>query len=376
MAKSAIVIGAGIAGLAMSRALGARGYSVRLLERNGKASGASVRNFGMIWPVGQPEGPAYEAAMRSRGIWQQVCEDAGVWYEASGSLHLAHREDEWSVLNELQESYGRRGLRLLDPGEVKLASLNATPQDLQGNPLKGGLFSPTEMIVDPREAIAKIPGYLIEKYGANIHWSEPVHAITERAQGLSVSTASANYEADEVYVCSGPDFETLFPAEFRDAPLTRCKLQMMRLSAQPQRMGPALCGALSLGHYASFRAAASLEQLKERFASEYPEHVKWGIHVMVSQNQAGEFTVGDSHEYGMTPDPFDKAHLNQLILGYLGNFARFSSANVTETWNGIYPKLTNGEAYLLLKPAPGVTIVNGFGGAGMTLAFGVCDGLL
>ena len=45
--KTAIVIGAGIVGLATARALATKGYSVKIYERNLKASGASVRNFGM-----------------------------------------------------------------------------------------------------------------------------------------------------------------------------------------------------------------------------------------------------------------------------------------------------------------------------------------
>ena len=68
--KSAIVIGAGIVGLATARALAVRGYSVSVFERNEQAVGASIRNFGMIWPIGQATGPLFERAMLSRSIWK------------------------------------------------------------------------------------------------------------------------------------------------------------------------------------------------------------------------------------------------------------------------------------------------------------------
>jgi glycine/D-amino acid oxidase-like deaminating enzyme len=138
------------------------------------------------------------------------------------------------------------------------------------------------------------------------------------------------------------------------------------------RIGPALCGGLSLVHYNSFKAASSLSTLRARYEELLPDYLKWGIHVMVSQNKKGELTIGDSHEYGLTHDPFDRHYINQLILYYLKTFAVFEPGNIIETWNGIYPKLTDGGTELVLQPENGVTIINGLGGAGMTLSFGLC----
>ena len=103
------------------------------------------------------------------------------------------------------------------------------------------------------------------------------------------------------------------------------------------------------------------------------EYVKWGIHVMVSQNDRGELTVGDSHEYALTFDPFDRARLNQLILDYLKSFALASNWKLVQSWHGIYSKLTNGNTDLLLQPESQVYILNGLGGNGMTLSFGLAE---
>jgi len=234
----------------------------------------------------------------------------------------------------------------------------------------GALYSSQEMIVDPREAINSIHSYLQQKYDVEFFWGK---AVTEISYP-SVFTADDEFQADEIFVCSGADFETLYPSFYSNLEVTKCKLQMMRMAAQPndRRIGPALCGGLSLVHYRSF-AAIDLFSLRDFFENEYSEYLKWGIHVMVSQNQAGELTVGDSHEYGMTHDPFDKHFINKLILDYLKTFARFKDETIVETWNGIYPKLTNGETELVLQPEEGVTIINCVGGAGMTLSFGLCE---
>lgn len=367
--RTAIVIGAGIAGLAAVRSLAIRGYKVTVLERTQKAVGASIRNFGMILPVGQTDGKYFERAMNSRSIWKQVCDEAGIWYDSVGSLQLAYEADEWDVLNELSEIYKHRGYRLLDADKTVAASPAAVT-----NGLKGSLYSKDELIVDPRKAIPSIAAWLTEKYDARFLWGKAATDICYP----SVYAGRESFEADEIYICGGADFETLYPELFSALPVTKCKLQMMRLAAQPGgwRIGPMLCSALSLLHYNSFKAAGSLQTVKKRLEAQFPGYIQWGIHVMVSQNEAGELSVGDSHEYGMTHDPFDKQCINELILSYLKRFAQFKTDRVTETWNGIYPRLTNGEMDVILEPEPGVTIVNGLGGAGMTFSFGLFEELI
>src|ERR1700743_375347 len=114
--RSAIVIGAGSVGLATARALALRGFSVKVFERSDKAVGASVRNFGMIWPIGQPAGKMYDRAIRSRNIWKEIAPAVDFWHEPAGSLHLAYQPDEWQVLQELYEVFRQEGrpVKLLD----------------------------------------------------------------------------------------------------------------------------------------------------------------------------------------------------------------------------------------------------------------------
>jgi FAD dependent oxidoreductase TIGR03364 len=366
MDRKAIVIGAGIVGLATARALAVRGYGVVVIERSDRAVGASIRNFGMIWPIGQPAGKLYERALLSRGIWKQVCDDLGIWYDETGSLHLAYSADEWEVLQELCGIYKDRNYSLLQAPATKERSGAVVATKLMGS-----LYSPDEMIIDPRIAISKLPDWLHEKYGVQFLWGK---AVTDVCYP-SIYIGKDEMEADEIFICCGADFETLYPELFSAVPLTRCKLQMMRMAAQPagSRIGPPLCGALSLIHYKSFSVAPSLEKLRKRFEEERAEYLTWGIHVMVCQNQTGELTIGDSHEYGTTHDPFDKQFINQLILDYLKQFARFKNEQIIESWNGIYPKLTDGRTELVVSPEEGVTIVNGVGGAGMTLSFGLSE---
>jgi FAD dependent oxidoreductase TIGR03364 len=364
--KSAIVIGAGIVGLAAARALSEKGYHVRVFERRPRAVGASVRNFGMIWPIGQPAGKLYDRAIRSRAIWQELLEAGGIWHRQTGSLLAAHRPEEMAVLEAFMEKDGRCSAKLLTPEQA----LEKSPA-LGSKELLGALWSEDEMIVDPREAIRLLPEVLNAQYGVEFYFGQAV----SRVKHPQVWIGRQTYEADLIFVCSGQDFETLFPEEYAAAPLTKCKLQMMRTHPQAGgwNIGASLCAGLTLTHYKAFAGLPGLQKLQSLYDEWYPEHVRWGIHVLVSQNGLGEITLGDTHEYGLDLDPFDKPHLNELVLDYLFEFVQFRDMRIAETWNGVYAKTTDGSTEIVLHPEPGVVIVNGLGGAGMTLSFGLLE---
>jgi FAD dependent oxidoreductase TIGR03364 len=255
---------------------------------------------------------------------------------------------------------------VLDPAETVAKSQAVNP-----NGLKGALWSGEEMIIESRVAVGQMASYLADKYAVQFHWNTAISKVGQ----TKVQAGNQMWQADEIFICSGADFETLYPELFDSTPITKCKLQMMRLVAQPDewRIGPSLCGGLSMIHYPGFQVAPSLQALRRRYEEQYPEHLKWGIHVMVSQNGNGELTIGDSHEYGLVHDPFDKQSINTLIIDYLHTFADFKSWELLQSWHGIYPKMTNGQTELVLEPEPGITIINGLGGNGMTLSFGLCE---
>jgi FAD dependent oxidoreductase TIGR03364 len=367
-ASSAIVIGAGIVGLAVARALSLRGFKVTVIERSGKAVGASIRNFGMLWPIGQPEGTLYNRAIRTRSIWKEIADNSGFWYDECGSVHLAYHKDEWQVLQELYDAYNstNRPVKLMSASEITEKINGVNTQNLLG-----GLFSATEMIIDPREAIARLPAYLNENHGVEFIWNSNISAVETN----KVWIGNECKKADIICICSGADFETLYPVKFSELNITKCKLQMMRFMPKDPKfkIGTSLCGGLSLVHYDGFKVAPSLPLLKERYHHELEEYLRLGIHVMVAQNGKGELTVGDSHQYGLTFDPFDEAEINVLIMKYLKIFAFIEDWQMVQSWHGIYPKMTNGETDIFLQAEEGVYIINGLGGAGMTLSFGFAE---
>jgi FAD dependent oxidoreductase TIGR03364 len=216
-----------------------------------------------------------------------------------------------------------------------------------------------------------LPHYLKTYYNIDIVWGTTITNVSAN----TVWSFKTKYNANLICICSGADFETLYPSIYKELPIIKTKLQMMRfVSNKPDyRIGTSVCGGLSLLHYKSFAASPSLEKLKSKIENTLPEYIKHGIHVMVSQNNYGELTVGDSHEYGLDFEPFDHHNINTLVLDYLKNMMHIEDWSLVQTWNGVYPKMTNNTTDLFLKVEPGVYLLNGIGGNGMTLSFGFAE---
>lgn len=367
------IVGAGIVGLAHAWSAAERRCHVTVFERSARACGASIRNFGMIWPIGQPCGENHQLALSSRQRWLKLADDAGIWVNPCGSIHLAHRHDEWEVLQQFAALAPEIGVtcELLSPQQV----LEKTPA---ANPagLLGGLFSPSELGVNPREALRMIPGWLQERHGVEFRFQTPVSAVEPgRSSSAEVRLSSGErMEFDRVIVCSGADFLTLFPDVFATAELKRCKLQMFNVRQLPAnwKLGPHIASGLTLRHYKNFEICPGLKSLQFRIDAETPELNRYGIHVMASQTNQGDLILGDSHEYGDDIEPFDSEEIHRLMLRELQNILRLPHWSVGERWHGVYAKHSS-QPYFQHSPFPGVHLFSGTGGSGMTMSFGLAE---
>lgn len=362
------VVGAGIVGLAYAWSAAERGHRVTVFERSARASGASIRNFGMVWPIGQPAGELYQIARQSRERWFRLAAAAKIWIAPQGSLHVAHHDDEWAVLQEFHELATPLGVdcELLTAAEVLARTPGANPVHL-----RGGLYSSHEAGVNPPVSIRAIPDWLVSEFAIRFRFHEAVTHV--EAGGLQ--TADGNTAAfDRIVVCGGADFATLFPDVFATSGLKRCKLQMLRTRPQSKgwRLGLHLASGLTLRHYRNFEICPSLPQLKQRVASESPELDRYGIHVMMAQDETGSVILGDSHEYDDDIEPFDNTRIDELMLRELQKVFSLPDWTITARWHGVYAKHPDAPLFAA-EPLPGVFIRTGTGGAGMTMSFGLAE---
>ncbi len=365
------VVGAGILGLAHAYFAAKRGRSVVVFERTPRAQGASVRNFGMIWPIGQRAGAAHQLALRSRQIWQEVLDESGLPYRPTGSLHVVYHRDEADVAREFAERAPGAGYTCtwLSPAEVLSKSRSVNPAGLLG-----GIWSPTELTVDPRQVLAKLPAFLTEKFGVQFRFGTAVRAI----QLPRIEAGAEVWTAAHAVVCGGDDFETLFPESFAASGIDRCKLQMMRTAPQKNgwELGPALAAGLTLRFYPAFElCTATLPKYKARVARELADYDRYAIHTLVSQTADGALTLGDSHEYGLAVDVFNKTEIDELVLRNVRTFLIAPDLSIAQRWYGVYAKHPD-KAWVAIDAAPGVRIVTAVGGSGMTLSFGLAEQMI
>ncbi len=366
-----IVVGGGIVGMGHAWAAAKQGQSVAIFENSPKSQGASIRNFGMIWPVGQPEGTQRALALRSRELWQELGAAAGFSVDPCGSLHLAHEDDEWAVLQEFAASSAAQGLdlQLVSPKQIASLTPAANP-----NGLRGGLYSRTELRVTPATAVRSAAAYLAEHHGVTFHFDCPVSAVDS---GQVTTSGGKTYAADRIVIATGAYFQHLFPAAHQAENLRLCKLQMMLTEAQPAdwKLGPHIASGLTLRHYPSFAGCPSLAAVKERIARQAPLLDHYGIHVMASQADCGGLILGDSHEYDDAIEPTDKAEIDTLMLTQLKKIMNVPTWNIARRWHGLYAKHPQ-QMCFVREVLPEVLVVNGFGGNGMTLSLAFSESVI
>lgn len=361
-----VVVGAGIVGLAHAVEAVARGMTVTVVERDERAVGASVRNFGHGCVTAQ-EGEALRFGGRARGTWLRMAREAGFWARECGTVVVARHEDERACLAGLADQRGSDDVDLLDAAQVH----DRVPVAPDG--LVGGAFLRRDLRVDPRAAAPAIAAWLGRQPGVRVLWSTPVTGVDEGV----VYTGRGDVAGERIVVCAGHDLDRLLPTVADDAGLRRCELQMLQVRAPGIAMAPALLTGSSMLRYPAFAATPGAAAMRRRWADERPEMLAAVVNHMITQRPDGDLVVGDTHAYARTLHPFDPVdseRLDDLLLAETRALLGRDDLRVVHRWRGVYA--TAATDFLRAKIAPGAVAVSVTSGIGMTTAFGLAPDVL
>jgi FAD dependent oxidoreductase TIGR03364 len=360
-----LIVGAGIVGLAHALAAVRLGYSVRVVDRDAQANGASVRNFGFVTVTGQQPGDTWRRARRSRDVWAEISPEVGIEVAHKGLIVAARRPEAEAVLQAFVETETGIGCRLLTAAEAR----DRVPA-VRTEGLRMALWSPHELRVESRDAIPRLAAWLQNAHGVDIVRGVQVQAVDVPA----VDTTQGRFEADAVIVCPGDDYLGLYADRIAAYGLTRCALQMMRVEpAAPLRLGAAVMSDFGLVRYLGYSELEPAAALRRAIERDEPEMLEHGIHLIAVQSaQDDALVVGDSHHYAATPPPFGREDVDALILRELDRVLELPGRRVVQRWIGTYASAAD-RTMLIDRPAERVRVVIVTSGTGASTAFGIAE---
>lgn len=357
------VVGGGILGLAHACVAARAGKRVVVIERDPRANGASIRNFGFVTVTGQQRGDSWRLARRTRDIWADLAPRAGIRVEHAGLYLTARSPEALAVIEAFLATEMGEGCHLLEP-----AAFRALAPGLGGPDFAGALHSPHDLRVESRLAIPLLARWLAEALGVTFL----TETVCFSASPPRLATSRGMVEAGAVVVCPGDDFATLYPEAIARFALRRCRLSMLKLADPGLRLPGAIMSDLSLARYKGYAELPEARALEARLRAEQPRHFDNGVHLIVAQGGDGGLIVGDSHHYADLPEPFAPASAEADIVDEYQRALGQAAPPVLERWTGTYA-VAEDRTYLIDTPEPGVRLVIVTSGTGASTGFGLAE---
>ena len=176
-----IVIGAGVVGLAIARALAMAGQEVLVLEQHGligsetSSRNSEVIHAGLYYPTGSARA---RLCVDGKDRLYRFCAENGVPHRRCEKLLVATSEDQLPKLRAIQETAARNGVEDL----VFLTGAQARALEPEVS-CTAALLSPSTGIVDTHGFMLALQGHA-EAHGAQVVLNSPVTAIRAVAGNL------------------------------------------------------------------------------------------------------------------------------------------------------------------------------------------------
>ncbi len=355
------VVGAGIVGLAHAWHARRAGMRVVVLERDSRAVGASVRNFGHVCTTAQ-SGHVLDLARAAAEDWRTITADAGIPTHRDGTVVIARTAAEAGLLEEFHEARG---------DEVRPLTATETSDRLGFAPsgLMAGAWLPGDLRVNAPTAVPAIAAHLA-RLGVEFRWRTTAHELEPGA----VRTSRGPIAADRIVAAAGHDVDRFFPEAADAHVVLRCRLRMLELDGRGIRMAPALLTGTSMLRYGGMSELPAARSVRAEIEATEPALLAQDVNLMATQRPDGNIVLGDTHHIELTESPFEDETADELLLAQAE--ALFGARPIVRRrWRGVYASSPIGP-FFVATPTPGVTAVTVTSGIGMTTAFGLAREVL
>jgi L-2-hydroxyglutarate oxidase LhgO len=184
----AVVIGAGVVGLAVARALAQRGLETFIMEKNAhfgletSARNSEVIHAGIYYAKRSLKA---QLCVQGRGLLYDFCQSHGVGHKRLGKLIIASHAGQEAQLAAIVKAATDNGVDDLKP--LSKAQIAALEPDLSGTQ---GLFSPSTGIIDSHQYMLALLGDA-ESAGASLVKDAEVTAIAHDGEQYVLTVKNA-----------------------------------------------------------------------------------------------------------------------------------------------------------------------------------------
>jgi glycine oxidase len=203
----ALIVGAGVIGLATAWRAAARGLSVTVVDP-APAAGASHAGAGMITPVSElnyGEEPLLRLGIASRDRYGKFVGEleeltgVGTDYRADGLLQVAFDADDLALFDDLRRFQESLGV----PAETLTGRECRRLEPLLAPSVRGGLLAPDDGAIDPRRLCAALLA-AVDRAGGTLARERATDVIVERDAAAGVRLAGGGeVRADQVVLAAG-----------------------------------------------------------------------------------------------------------------------------------------------------------------------------
>jgi glycine oxidase len=340
-----IIVGAGIAGMAIGWRLAQAGAEVELYDRGLAGRGATWAAAGMIAPGAELKDESEELAAfarRSRAAWPGFAAEleaesgCGIGYSEPGSLILALNDERASVLAQHARELNPFGAEWLAPQTVPQREPLVSPD------VRGALYIPDDAQVDNRFT-AEALRIALARRNIVIHENTEVRGLfitDHRVRGIVC--AKGTVAGDAVIVASGAWLNEFGGASAELPPVVPVKGQMVAVQAPP--------GTL------------------------LPKHLLWGDDAYMV-TRGGQVLIGATVEDAGFDTSVSADAGARLLSSAVRIVPGLRGWPVSEMWAGLRPRTPDGAPVLGASSVEGLYVAGGQFRNGILFAPAVADAM-
>lgn len=358
-----LIIGGGIVGTACAYFLSRAGCSVRLIEREHLAWGASGRNSGFIWLSLRPAGVQLSLARAGAELYPQIIAEIGnsFEYRKNGGMIYCFKDEELQVLREFAARRRQDGLAM----EIvdRQAARELCP--ILPETVAGATFCAEDAQIFTAKFVAALAAAARARGAEILEKTDVTGFLRSGKRVTGVETSAGSFSAATTVIATGSWSPQLAQLLDINLPIRPMRLQAVATKPMPKMFDRLLYGPLALKQYSIIRELPSFRDDLFRSPSETGLRSVDLLECMC-QRHDGTIMLGLPMDYPGYDQTATLEGIGITAKVFAEHFPALRDAEMGGSWAGLLPSTPDSLPYIgPIADMPGVVIATGhvFGNA-------------